>query len=121
MVTSTRVLTAALLLAVTFSAASAPSQQNAHAPDVPTPIDRISFRDAGTYTDAELLRVVGLHSGQTASQPMLDAAVQSLYDTGLFADVGADFDFNDGVHTLTFKLKPIPGDQLLHVGFANLI
>jgi outer membrane protein insertion porin family len=121
MVTSTRVLTAALLLAVTFSAASAPSQQNAHAPDVPTPIDRISFRDAGTYTDAELLRVVGLHSGQTASQPMLDAAVQSLYDTGLFADVGADFDFNDGVHTLTFKLKPIPDDQLLHVSFANLI
>jgi outer membrane protein insertion porin family len=128
MVTLPRVLTVVLLLAAPFSACaqsasagSAPGQQVAHAPDIPTPIDRITFRGAGDYSDTELLRVVGLHTGEAATQPMLNAAVQSLFDTGLFADVGADFDFNDGVHTLTFKLKPIPDDQLLHVSFANLI
>ena len=52
---------------------------------------------------------------------MITAAAQSLYDTGLFTDVNAGFDYTDGVHTLIFHLKPVPDDQLLHVSFANLI
>ena len=90
-------------------------------PAATTPIDRITFAGADPYTDTELRRVIQLHTGDMATEPLLTAAVQALSGTGLFADVSADIVLADGVHTLTFKLKPIPDDQLLRVSFANFI
>jgi outer membrane protein assembly factor BamA len=117
-----RVLTAAILVAAPFSVlaqgTTAAAAQNSTAA---TSIDRITFTGAEAYSDADLLHVVRLHTGDTVTQPMITAAAQSLYDTGLFTDVNAGFDLTDGVHTLIFHLKPVPDDQLLHVSFANLI
>jgi outer membrane protein assembly factor BamA len=119
-----RVLTAAYLVAAPFSVlaqdtTAAPAQDQATA--AATSIDRITFTGADVYSDADLLHVVRLHTGDTVTQPMITAAAQALYDSGLFTDVNAGFDFTDGVHTLIFHLKPVPDDQLLHVSFANLI
>jgi outer membrane protein insertion porin family len=86
-----------------------------------TSIDRITFVGGDPYTDAELLRAIQLHTGDQVTEAIISAAAKALTDTGLFTDVGADLDFADGVHTLTFKLKPIPDDQLLRVSFANII
>jgi outer membrane protein insertion porin family len=121
-----RVLTAALLVTAPIcvcaqdTTAAAPAAQDAAAVG-PTSIDRITFTGAEGYADADLMRVIPLHTGDVATQPMITAAAQSLFDTGLFAAVNAGFDFTDGVHTLIFHLKPLPDDQLLHVSFANLI
>jgi len=114
-----RVLTAALLVATPLSAL-AQGVTTAATADATT-IDRITFLGADSYADADLMRVISLHTGEIATQPMITAAAQSLYDTGLFSDVNAAFDYTDGVHTLIFHLKPVPDDQLLHVSFANLI
>lgn len=110
-----RVLTAVLLIA-------APRYLPAQVPVAASAtIDRITFVGGAPYTDAELLRAIPIHTGDQVTEPMISAAAKALTDTGLFADVGADLDFADGVHTLTFKLKPIPDDQLLRVSFANII
>ena len=118
-----RVLTAAILVAVPIcvlaQGTTAAPEQNSAA--TATSIDRITFLGADAYSDSDLLHVVRLHTGDTVTQPMITAAAQSLYDTGLFTDVNAGFDYTDGVHTLIFHLKPVPDDQLLHVSFANLI
>lgn len=110
-----RVLTAVLSLAAPlYLAAQTPVAAS-------TSIDRITFVGGDPYTDAELLRAIQLHTGQQVTEAMISAAAKTLTDTGLFSDVGADLDFADGVHTLTFKLKPVPDDQLLRVSFANII
>ena len=115
-----RVLT---VLSLLVSPCCLPAQDTAAAPApmAAVTIDRITFTGSDPYTDSELLRVIQLHTGGMATDPILSAAVQALSDTGLFANVAADVAFADGVHTLTFKLKPIPDDQLFHVSFANLI
>jgi outer membrane protein insertion porin family len=119
-----RVLTAAFLVSAPLSVlaqgtTAAPAQDTATA--AATSIDRITFMGADAYSDSDLLHVIRLHTGDTVTQPMITAAAQALYDSGLFTDVNAGFDFTDGVHTLIFHLKPVPDDQLLHVSFANLI
>jgi len=110
-----RVLTAGFFVAAPVCLAA----QQPAAPS--TVVDRITFVGGDPYSDAELLRAIQLHTGDAVTEAAISAAAKTLSDTGLFADVGADLDFAEGVHTLTFKLKPIPDDQLLHVSFANII
>jgi outer membrane protein insertion porin family len=110
-----RIITAVFLVAAPLCV---PAQNTVAAS---TSIDRITFVGGDPYTDAELRRAISLHTGDQVTEPMISSAAKALTDTGLFADVSADLDFADGVHTLTFKLKPVPDDQLLRVSFANII
>ncbi|HWW23055.1 MAG TPA: POTRA domain-containing protein [Edaphobacter sp.] len=77
----------------------------------------ITFAGAPAFSQADLLKVSGLHPGATSTQAEVQAAAQHLSDTGLFADVH----FESNAKGLVYTLKPMPSDNLLPAAFANFV
>jgi outer membrane protein assembly factor BamA len=75
----------------------------------------ISFTGAPNLSQADLLKVSGLHEGATATQADIQAAAQHLSDTGLFADIH----FQSDSSGLVYVLKPMPPENLLPASFTN--
>jgi outer membrane protein assembly factor BamA len=75
----------------------------------------ISFTGAPSFSQADLLKVSGLHEGGTATQADIQAAAQHLSDTGLFADI--HFEFNST--GLVYALKLMSLENLLPASFTN--
>lgn len=66
---------------------------------------KISFSGYSDGSQAELLAASGLKDGTALGKPEIDAAAQSLSNTGLFSDVRFAFDGSE----LHFSLKPAEG------------
>ena len=77
----------------------------------------ITFTGAPVFSQADLLKVSGLHPGGISTQAEVQAAAQQLSDTGLFADVH----FESNTKGLVYTLKPMPSDNLLPASFPNLV
>jgi outer membrane protein assembly factor BamA len=75
----------------------------------------ISFTGAPNFSQADLLKVTGLHEGATATQADIAAAAQHLSDTGLFAEIH----FESNSAGLVYALKPMPPENLLPASFTN--
>src|SRR5271167_3011575 len=75
----------------------------------------ISFTGAPNLSQADLLKVSGLHEGAAATQADVQAAAQHLSDTGLFADIH----FESNSSGLVYALKPMPPENLLPASFTN--
>ena len=83
-------------------------------------VDKVVFQNAAPYTDAELLAVSGLHSGQLLAHDSLANAAQHLLDSGLFADAEVSLSGQGKARTVLVALKPIPSSGLLAVSVENL-
>lgn len=70
-----------------------------------------------SYSKDALMATSGLKAGGPFTKAQLDAAVQKLADTGMFADVRYSVDEKALVVTLT----PIPADKMLPLQFTNLV
>jgi outer membrane protein assembly factor BamA len=77
----------------------------------------ISFTGAPALSQADLLKVSGLHPGATATQADIQAAAQRLSDTGLFADIR----FESNSTGLVYALNPIPPENSLPASFTNFV
>jgi outer membrane protein assembly factor BamA len=77
----------------------------------------VSFTGAPALSQADLLKVSGLHPGATATQADIQAAAQHLSDTGLFADIR----FESSSTGLTYALNPIPPENSLPASFINFV
>jgi outer membrane protein assembly factor BamA len=77
----------------------------------------ISFTGAPNLSQADLLKVTGLHEGATATQADIQTAAQHLSDTGLFADIH----FESNSAGLVYALKPMPPENLLPASFTNFV
>jgi outer membrane protein assembly factor BamA len=77
----------------------------------------ISFTGVPALSQADLLKVSGLHPGATATQTDIQAAAQHLSDTGLFADIR----FESNSTGLVFALNPIPAENSLPASFTNFV
>lgn len=99
------------LLALSVSAAA----QSAYT------VHSIAFENPGPYSQAQLLAVSGVHAGAPATADTLQAGAQKLSDSGFFEDIGAQFGGTSAAVTAIFKLKPIPRDHMLPVGFQNFV
>ena len=77
----------------------------------------ISFTGVPNLSQADLLKVSGLHPGATATQADVQAAAQHLSDTGLFADIR----FESNSTGLVYALNPIPAENSLPASFTNFV
>ncbi|WP_353073842.1 POTRA domain-containing protein [Tunturiibacter gelidoferens] len=77
----------------------------------------VTFTGAPTFSQADLLKVSGLHPGATATQADVQAAAQDLSDTGLFSDIR----FESNATGLVYDLKPMPPENLLPASFTNFV
>jgi outer membrane protein assembly factor BamA len=77
----------------------------------------VSFTGAPALSQADLLKVSGLHPGATATQADIQAAAQHLSDTGLFADIR----FESSSTGLVYALNPIPAENSLPASFTNFV
>ncbi|NYF51429.1 POTRA domain-containing protein [Tunturiibacter gelidoferens] len=77
----------------------------------------VTFTGAPTFSQADLLKVSGLHPGATATQADVQAAAQHLSDTGLFSDIR----FESNATGLVYDLKPMPPENLLPASFTNFV
>ncbi|MBB5339310.1 POTRA domain-containing protein [Tunturiibacter gelidoferens] len=77
----------------------------------------VTFTGAPTFSQADLLKVSGLHPGATATQADVQAAAQHLSDTGLFSDIR----FESNATGLVYDLKPMPAENLLPASFTNFV
>jgi outer membrane translocation and assembly module TamA len=84
-------------------------------------IHSIAFKGAEPYTASDLLPLSGLKPGQLLAPDSLQLATQRLADSGLFSDAQATNDGDTGMRDITFTLKPVPDDALLHLSFSNFI
>jgi outer membrane protein insertion porin family len=75
----------------------------------------VSFTGVPNLSQADLLKVSGLHPGATATQADIQAAAQHLSDTGLFADIR----FESNSTGLVYALNPIPPENSLPASFTN--
>jgi outer membrane protein insertion porin family len=84
-------------------------------------IAKVVFHNPGPYTDAELLSVTGLQSGQMLLHDSLVNAATHLLNTGLFSDAQVDLSGIGKVRTVVIDLKPIPLSKLLPASFENFV
>jgi outer membrane protein assembly factor BamA len=77
----------------------------------------ITFTGAPAFSQADLLKISGLHPGAISTQAEVQVAAQHLSDTGLFADVH----YESNTKGLVYTLKPMPSDNLLTASFPNLV
>ncbi len=82
---------------------------------------KVTFQNMGSYDQASLAAVSGLHPGSTFDQPGLQKSVQTLMDTGLFDDVQVKMSGPFASLDLILVLKPIPAAQLLPIAFSNFV
>jgi outer membrane protein assembly factor BamA len=81
----------------------------------------VVFENPAPYTDAELLAVSGLQTGQMLVHDSLANAGQHLLDTGLFANVEVSLSGDGKARTVHVALQPTPLAGLLPVSFQNLV
>jgi hypothetical protein len=95
----------------------------APAPPPPPPgtLGSILFQGGTPFTKDELTTLTGLTLGTKPTQEALQSATDHLVQTGLFANVSANYDTPNDVGTATFTLTPMPPSQLAHPSFANII
>ena len=84
-------------------------------------IDKVVFRNAAPYTDAELLPASGLEAGQFLTHDSLINAAHHLLDTGLFDDAQVELSGQGKTRTVVVSLKPTPLGKLLPASFENLV
>jgi outer membrane protein insertion porin family len=84
-------------------------------------IDKVVFTGGAPYSDADMLTVSGLATGQLMGQKSLVNAVQHLVDTGLFDDAQVSLSGTGKVRTVSFAMKPKPQSALLPVSIENLV
>ena len=77
----------------------------------------ISFTGAPAYSQADLLKLSGLHAGDITTAAAIQAAAQRINDTGLFSDIR----YQSGASGLVFALKPMPASQLVPARFINFV
>lgn len=105
-----------LVLAILAFACALPSTLAAQAYKPKTIV--FQSTDASQHIDsAELLRISGLQEGVPLSKADIEAALQKLGDTGLFANLS--YTVNDTA--LTIRLTSAGGGQALPVRFANFV
>lgn len=81
----------------------------------------IAFVNAGPYAKADLESVAGIHPGTKFTADDLSVSAQKLADTGLFDDVTASLLGRFSAMTVTYELKPLAQESLLHVEFQNFV
>ncbi len=81
----------------------------------------VVFSDRGDFTQQQLEDATGLHGGTSFQAAELGAAAQKLVDTGYFGDVSATLDGKLTACTVRFAVKPLPRNEMLHVGFENFV
>lgn len=84
-------------------------------------IKSIEIHGAAPYTDAEVLTVSGLQSGQMMTRNSLASAAQHLLDTGVFADAQISLEPGGLTRTVLIELRPLPSSSLAPATFANLV
>ena len=77
----------------------------------------ILFTGAPQYPPAELLKLSGLTPGARLTQPEIEAAMNKLDASGLFAGI----EFKTSADTLTFVLEPRAKTQNVHVTYGNFV
>jgi outer membrane protein insertion porin family len=82
---------------------------------------KIVFNHPGSYTQAQLEAVAGMHAGTSFKTDDLGAAAQRLIDSGFFENVGATLEGRVDAASVLFDIKPMDRAQMLHVGFENLV
>jgi outer membrane protein assembly factor BamA len=80
-------------------------------------LPQIIFTGTPAFSEADLLKISGLHAGAISTQAEVQAAAQHLSDTGLFADVH----FESNAKGLVYTLKPMPTENLLPAHFNNFV
>jgi outer membrane protein insertion porin family len=82
---------------------------------------KVFFTNAGPYTEAELLKVTGIATGQTITDDAISQGAQRLVDTGLFDDAAATYNGQGAQRQVRYTLKPTPAAALFPVSFANVV
>jgi len=115
---SRKLLTSSVPAAATTPA---PAQEAAPPTFAKQYVHTITVKGSEPYTVADLLPLIGLKPGQVLAQDSLQKAAQRLFDSGLFSDAQATNEGDTGLRDITFTLKVVPDDALLHVSFSNFI
>ena len=77
----------------------------------------IRLQGANEMDQPEVMRLIGLKSGAPVTKDQIEAAMQRLADSGLFADLS----YAVGPDALVFVLKPVEGAQALPVRYSNFV
>lgn len=80
-------------------------------------VPKVVITGASGYAQADLLALIALKPGSTATQADVQAAAQRLGDTGLFTNIR----FQSNPSGLVFSLKLMPADNLLPTRFTNFV
>lgn len=76
----------------------------------------ITFSGAPALPQPDLLTLSGLHPGDTLTQPQIEAAMNRMADTGLFADIH----FSTSPGALAFQLVPQDAAHMRAVAYTNV-
>ncbi len=82
---------------------------------------KVVFSDIGPYAQADLEDLAGIHTVQSFKTDDLNAAAQSLSDSGYFTEVGATLDGPIKGVSVLFAVKPVDPKVLIRASFENFV